>query len=67
MIRTSLFSVLLVSFAFAALSGQFAQGFSGKSDLINRPNSTQLAQLTKPRLKLEKCAVEDCSDTPQSN
>ena len=67
MIRTSLFSLVLVSFALAAFSGQFAQSFSGKSDLISQPHSTQLAQLTKPRLKLEKCAVEDCSDTPQSN
>ena len=67
MIRTSVFSVLLIRFAFAGFSGQIAQSFSGKSDLISQPNSTQVAQLTKPRLKLEKCAVEDCSDTPQSN
>ena len=67
MIRTSVFSDLLISFALAAFSGQFAQNFGGKSDLISQLRSTQMAQLTKPRFKLEKCAVEDCSDTPQSN
>ena len=67
MIRTSVFSVLLISFALAAFSGQFAQGLNGKSDLISQLRSTQMAQLTKPRLKLENCAVEDCSETPQSN
>ena len=73
MIRTAICSALIIGFAFVALKGDFAHAVSVKSDLLMSEKSdllvqlrpTQIAQVSKLRLNLQQCALEDCSDTPQ--
>ena len=67
MIRYAVFSILLVGFAATALASvlpeqPFAQTPHTK---ITYPKTAALMKATTARLNLEKCALEDCSDTPQ--
>ncbi len=71
MIRQTLISIAFVAFAITTFAPMLPasptaqdvapvqMAMNLKSDLISITHT--------PRLTLEKCAVEDCSDTPQSN
>ena len=71
MIRDSLISIAFVAFAITAFTSALPASPTAQPDppvqLAMNMKTDLMANAQPHSLKLEKCAVEDCSDTPQTN
>ena len=64
MVRTAILTVLLVGFALTGFASLLPAAQNNGNTLV-AAKVDLIAQAHPHRLILQKCALEDCSDTPQ--